>query len=63
MTPMTYWFDLQKQMLDAQAKNVAAAKKGMAAMDGAVSAQKAMAKAAQSNTRLMKDWAKLWGMG
>ena len=48
MNPLTFWFDLSKSAIDAQTANIAAAKKGMAAMDVAVANQKAMTKAAQS---------------
>jgi hypothetical protein len=62
MNPLTFWFDLSKSAIDAQTANIAAAKKGMAAMDVAVANQKAMTKAAEANLKLMNDWAKMWGM-
>ena len=62
MNPLTFWFDLSKSAIDAQAANLTAAKKGMAALDVAVASQKAMTKAAEANLKLMNDWAKMWGM-
>jgi hypothetical protein len=62
MNPLTFWLDLSKSAIDAQTANITAAKKGMAALDVAVANQKALAKAAEANLKLMNDWAKLWGM-
>lgn len=60
--PMTIWFDIGRQTIAAQQAQAKAMREAMTTLGKAVDAQKAMARAAETNLAAMNGWMALWGI-